>query len=48
MVNIFKIHRYLVNISKWGGGDCLIKNELIRTFAQLKNDAYSINDYIVR
>jgi len=25
-----------------------IKNELIRTFAQLKNDAYSINDYIVR
>jgi len=25
-----------------------IKNELIRTFAQLKNDAYSVNDYIVR
>lgn len=25
-----------------------IKNELIRTFVQLKNDAYSVNDYFVR
>lgn len=25
-----------------------IKNELIRTFAQLKNDAYSVNDYFIR
>lgn len=25
-----------------------IKNELIRTFTQLKNDAYSVNDYFVR
>lgn len=25
-----------------------IKTELIRIFAQLKNDAYSVNDYIVR
>lgn len=25
-----------------------IKNELIRTFAQLKNDAYSVDDYFVR
>ena len=25
-----------------------IKNELIRTFAQLKNDVYSVNDYFVR
>lgn len=24
-----------------------IKNELIRTFAQLKNDAYSVNDYLL-
>lgn len=25
-----------------------IKTELIRIFAQLKNDAYSFSDYIVR
>ena len=25
-----------------------IKTKLIRIFAQLKNDAYSVNDYIVR
>ena len=25
-----------------------IKNELIRIFAQLKNDAYSVDDYFVR
>lgn len=25
-----------------------IKNELIRTFAQLKNDAYNVDDYFVR
>ena len=25
-----------------------IKTELIRIFVQLKNDAYSVNDYIVR
>jgi len=25
-----------------------IKNKLIRTFMQLENDAYSVNDYIVK